>query len=1542
MQQMFMIPEFRFKLLSIQTHMPQGHTAQVRAGSPSSKMMATTAAPAPSSLPAGVAPSDGTDNLLYQMQLLFGSLQEGEKRAYNPVNFCKSIKDWSGQPIDVRIQQDAIEYFNMLCDRLEESLKANQKTLAEQHAGLAPADVGVEIVRETFGGTLEHQLLCLDCPHTSFRSEPFYALPLNVKNKPSVAASLEQFITGETLEGDNAYLCQTCKKKVRTLKRVVVKSLPEILVLNLKRFEFNFDTMTKTKLNDLVAFPHVDALDMEPFTAEGIAKREAEKAASKTANTAADKKEPKAKTDGELASVASVSAPATSGDAPAAAPVAPVSIPSSASPAPTTTYSLVGVLLHSGGSESGHYTSLVKERLPSGAETGRWLEFNDSVVREFDPSLIPAECFGGSYQVTNWDVRARKKVTKEVDKVRSAYLLIYARDDTRGHRAIGSGGGGVVGATPMHSPLKRASSQTEARRAGNDTPNGGASPQRMAAGSSSRATPSLELGPSAANGARSPSHHSLSSSSPPPLMPLARRSHSGPGLAGTRTTSVSKRLESEMGGDDLDSDAAPTMTPAFSRFASFESKLLGSSNPSSPSHRGHAGPGSVDAASLSLPSGPAPELVLPPMIAEKIWQENLTFLRNKQLFQPDYFKFMLSFLALAPTPPSDNDSEREAEAAGDASTPPPRHSGKLYGQPADLDCEEDIRHVQLACTYLTDVLAHAKFITNPAAYARDAANRQQGLEDEEAKLTANASPATKLHAIGGRLGAEIRARMKIDAPGPVSAAAATAAASGSVSVASPTPLPLHQSMSEYRFLVSRFFEWSTPACCWFLHDTISTRNRLRSFLFDCPAESVRDHLSQLCVHVMAQLVPYERALYEQSESVDVSGPVSPAQASTAAAPQPMLQSKSLVLRFIDHMLLNLWRDLGWHWKCLGSYFSLLHCFAGFGHNERMYLLHTHNLVGHLIDFSLGNASPWAARDKYKRPLLGDEDTPPNLFSMFALLSMLIRTSLMPDQCAAADPPLRLPPGLISILDGSIPLPTQEPTPAGLEEGEVDREYASASPAASASGDNTDADAGVSSTPPRRSSHSQSSASPVVSESSWVVTHVPSGPLSSSLVVDHSFILPKTEMELVWNETFLKKLMREQFNSDATREILAHLVWNMPKVDSHVARIFLRLVDESNFDRLEPLLMLLPPLLALQDSLCQQRIDLYLNSRVGLIAKADFHCERYPLFTYTLLRFLILVLGSIEGHPARDYLLASQRDSLYWAISWIAEHHDRQLARSGKPAMINGQPSPEFLRQHALHQHIATAVHEWFGDEYIRARDALEKAELERKQAEHEAMRAAHQERVKQMHAKAQADGDDAADPLLACSDPHAVQHANNLRAAAAHIARQQHRELDDDPYTEERREEQQFGDETSVHSTHETRHPTRPTPVACLPPRLSGLPCSSCSLCSCVRCVCSDDDDGSDLDDEFGDLSYGQDQRGMLVSGTRLHNLGAVLPAQDSGAFQTAGGIGSESDIDAFRRRLPAGASDDDEEDLSSYIDDPIEAVRKFEEQELARKEGRA
>jgi ubiquitin carboxyl-terminal hydrolase 9/24 len=52
---------------------------------------------------------------------------------------------------------------------------------------------------------------------------------------------LQSFVEGEMLEGENAYLCEKCDKRVSTLKRVCIKRLPNNLILVLKRFEFDFE-----------------------------------------------------------------------------------------------------------------------------------------------------------------------------------------------------------------------------------------------------------------------------------------------------------------------------------------------------------------------------------------------------------------------------------------------------------------------------------------------------------------------------------------------------------------------------------------------------------------------------------------------------------------------------------------------------------------------------------------------------------------------------------------------------------------------------------------------------------------------------------------------------------------------------------------------------------------------------------------------------------------------------------------------------------------------------------------------------------------------------------------------------------------------------------------------------------------------------------------------------------------------------------------------------------------------------------------------------
>lgn len=48
------------------------------------------------------------------------------------------------------------------------------------------------------------------------REEPFLALNLTVTKCNDLQDSLDQFVKGELLEGDNAYYCEKCSQKVCT------------------------------------------------------------------------------------------------------------------------------------------------------------------------------------------------------------------------------------------------------------------------------------------------------------------------------------------------------------------------------------------------------------------------------------------------------------------------------------------------------------------------------------------------------------------------------------------------------------------------------------------------------------------------------------------------------------------------------------------------------------------------------------------------------------------------------------------------------------------------------------------------------------------------------------------------------------------------------------------------------------------------------------------------------------------------------------------------------------------------------------------------------------------------------------------------------------------------------------------------------------------------------------------------------------------------------------------------------------------------------
>jgi ubiquitin carboxyl-terminal hydrolase 8 len=96
----------------------------------------------------------------------------------------------------------------------------------------------------------------------STRPEPFFMLHLPIPStfrSPHLLDCLEHYLSGEVLEGENAWYNEKTKTKEAVCKRTRFFSLPEILIIDFKRFN-----NSRMKNQILIEFPF-ENLDLSPY-----------------------------------------------------------------------------------------------------------------------------------------------------------------------------------------------------------------------------------------------------------------------------------------------------------------------------------------------------------------------------------------------------------------------------------------------------------------------------------------------------------------------------------------------------------------------------------------------------------------------------------------------------------------------------------------------------------------------------------------------------------------------------------------------------------------------------------------------------------------------------------------------------------------------------------------------------------------------------------------------------------------------------------------------------------------------------------------------------------------------------------------------------------------------------------------------------------------------------------------------------------------------------------------------------------------------------
>ncbi|XP_063559476.1 ubiquitin carboxyl-terminal hydrolase 9Y isoform X2 [Gorilla gorilla gorilla] len=315
--------------------------------------------------------------VLRHLQVIFGHLAASRLQYYVPRGFWKQFRLW-GEPVNLREQHDALEFFNSLVDSLDEALKALGH----------PA-----ILSKVLGGSFADQKICQGCPHRYECEESFTTLNVDIRNHQNLLDSLEQYIKGDLLEGANAYHCEKCDKKVDTVKRLLIKKLPRVLAIQLKRFDYDWERECAIKFNDYFEFPR--ELDMGPYTVAGVAKLERD-----NVNSENELIEQKEQSDNETAG--------------------------------GTKYRLVGVLVHSGQASGGHYYSYIIQRNGKDDQTDHWYKFDDGDVTECkmdDDEEMKNQCFGGEYMGEVFDHMMKCMSYRRQKRWWNAYILFYEQMD---------------------------------------------------------------------------------------------------------------------------------------------------------------------------------------------------------------------------------------------------------------------------------------------------------------------------------------------------------------------------------------------------------------------------------------------------------------------------------------------------------------------------------------------------------------------------------------------------------------------------------------------------------------------------------------------------------------------------------------------------------------------------------------------------------------------------------------------------------------------------------------------------------------------------------------------------------------------------------------------------------------------------------------------------------------------------------------------------------------------------------------------------------
>lgn len=236
------------------------------------------------------------DNIHVGMLLTYmgivSNMWDNDDGNLTPIAF-KTLLGYANDNFTGTLQHDAHECFVTILDSFHSALSRNVKYkitgqvineldthIKQAHDEWAKHYKGRHsAILDIFSGQLECKVVCPKCDKVSTRKDPFMDLSLPLPSDISkispvsytIYECLDKYIEPELLSADNARLCDFCKIKSPPYTIQSIWTLPNILVIHLKRFAHVRigNNYTTTKISNPIHYPLTD-LDLSKYVSSPL------------------------------------------------------------------------------------------------------------------------------------------------------------------------------------------------------------------------------------------------------------------------------------------------------------------------------------------------------------------------------------------------------------------------------------------------------------------------------------------------------------------------------------------------------------------------------------------------------------------------------------------------------------------------------------------------------------------------------------------------------------------------------------------------------------------------------------------------------------------------------------------------------------------------------------------------------------------------------------------------------------------------------------------------------------------------------------------------------------------------------------------------------------------------------------------------------------------------------------------------------------------------------------------------------------------------